>query len=52
MGLFKRKRVKQPERADPGTDTDRRRREREKREIANFWAYDGTPQPEIDESLL
>ena len=52
MGLFKRKRVKQPERAAPDTDHARRKREREKREIANFWAYDGTPQPEIDDSLL
>lgn len=52
MGLFKRKRAKQPERADPDTDSARRKREREKREIANFWSYDGTPQPEIDESQL
>ena len=52
MGLFKRKRVKNPERAAPDTDPARRKREREKREIANFWAYDGTPQPEIDESQL
>lgn len=52
MGLFKRKRVKNPERADPDTDSARRKREREKREIANFWSYDGTPQPEIDDSLL
>lgn len=52
MGLFKRKRGKKTERAAPDIDPARRRREREKREIGNFWSYDGSPQPEIDENLL
>lgn len=49
----------QPERRGSGTritesdnETDRIREKREAKELENFWAYCGDPQPKIDEILL